>query len=830
MLKFTQNLYRNQLSDRGNFSLAHVTVDTLKQEILRRLISDKGREVKEATSKDIYYVLASIANEEIKQQWFQTRKSYRDGKHKEVYYLSMEFLIGRMLASNLLNCGMLDTAKEALQELGLDPEDVFAEEHDAALGNGGLGRLAACFLDSLASLKFPGHGYGIRYRYGLFEQRIIHGNQVELPDYWLKNPYPWETRNEEEAVVIQFHGDVHMFKKNDGSLEFEYRNTDKVMAVPYDIPIVGYKNDTVNTLRLWSAEVIHQNNGDGLMEENKEYYHDLDHQHSIEQISGFLYPDDSSYEGKELRLKQQYFLVSSSIQNILKHFKRNHHLPLSRLAEKVVIQINDTHPSLAIPELMRILMDDEGFSWDNAWAVTTKVIAYTNHTTLSEALETWTEEMIQNLLPRIYMIIDEINERFCKGIWFDHEELRDSIPDLAIIAHGRVHMARLAIVGSFSVNGVARIHTEILKKKEMKNFYTLYPEKFNNKTNGITHRRWLLQANPKLASLITDIIGPQWVKRPKQLISLLKYSNDNALLEKFDHVKHENKKVLANYIHQHLGITVDERSIFDVQIKRLHEYKRQLLNIFHVIYLYNDLKDNPNQNITPRTFIFGAKAAPSYHLAKEVIKLINTVASIVNYDPDVRDRLKVIFLENYNVSLAEKIIPAADISEQISTASKEASGTGNMKMMMNGALTLGTMDGANIEIHDLVGDQNMFIFGLTADEVLDYYQHGGYHARDLYNTDDRIKRILDQLNQGEFGVHNIEFKDIYYNILYHNDPYFVLKDFEPYLEAHELIERAYRNRNTWLNMSVTNIAYSGKFSSDQTIQEYATEIWKIKKV
>ena len=808
--------------------MTQFTANKLKKTILKKLLTDNGIEVKEATSKDIYYVLASIVNGEVKQQWLQTKKKYKDEKYKEVYYLSMEFLIGRLLESNLLNCGMLDEAKEALGQIGFDYEEVFAEEHDAALGNGGLGRLAACFLDSLASLNYPGHGFGIRYRYGLFEQRIIHGNQVELPDYWLTDPYPWETRKEEEAVVIQFHGDVHMLKRNDGTLEFEYKNTDKVMAVPYDIPVIGYENETVNTLRLWSAESAFHNND--TLEGNKQFYRDLDHQHSIEQISGFLYPDDSSYEGKELRLKQQYFLVSSSIQNILKHFKLKHQMPLSRLAEKVVIQINDTHPSLAIPELMRILMDEENFSWEKAWKVTTNVFAYTNHTTLSEALETWQAEMMQNLLPRIYMIINEINERFCKGIWFDHEELREQIPELAIIADNRVHMARLAIVGSFSVNGVARIHTEILKKKEMKTFYTLFPGKFNNKTNGITHRRWLLKTNPKMADLITDVIGPQWIKRPKQLISLLKYSNDSALLEKFDQVKHDNKKVLANYIHQHLGITVDERSIFDVQIKRLHEYKRQLLNIFHIIYLYNELKENPNQDMTPRTFIFGAKAAPSYHMAKEVIKLINTVASIVNYDPDVKDRLKVIFMENYNVSLAEKIIPAADISEQISTASKEASGTGNMKMMMNGALTLGTMDGANIEIHDLVGDQNMFIFGLNADEVLDYYQNGGYHARGIYNTDDRVRRILDQLNQGEFGLHNIEFKDIYYNILYHNDPYFVLKDFESYLEAHELAERAYRDRLTWLNMSVTNIAYSGKFSSDRTIQEYATDIWKIKQV
>ncbi|MBS4175965.1 glycogen/starch/alpha-glucan phosphorylase [Lederbergia citrea] len=808
--------------------MPQLTVEELKERIVNKLKTDKGIDILDAQNKDIYYVIASIVNEEIMPHWLETQKKYKEKNCKQVYYLSMEFLVGRLLESNLLNCGMLEHSNQALIELGLNTEQIYAVEHDAGLGNGGLGRLAACFLDSLASLHYPGHGFGIRYRYGLFEQRIIHGNQIELPDYWLNDHYAWETRKEEEAICIHFHGDVHMFKKNDGTLEFKYENTDKVMAIPYDIPVVGYKNDVINTLRLWSAEPVFQE-GNHLTEESH-YYHVLDHQHSIEQISGFLYPDDSSHDGKVLRLKQQYFLVSSSIQNIIKNFKQNHQMSLKRLPEKVVIQINDTHPSLAIPELMRILMDQEHFSWDDAWEVTTKVIAYTNHTIMSEALEKWPKGMLKHLLPRIYMIIDEINERFCKGIWFDHQELREKIPEMAIIADDQVHMARLAIVGSFSVNGVARIHTDILKKKEMNLFYSLYPERFNNKTNGITHRRWLLQVNPKLAGLITDIIGPQWIQRPKQLISLLKYTKDSSFLEKFDQVKRKNKQLLADFIHDRTGILVDDQSIFDVQIKRLHEYKRQLLNVFHIIYLYNELKENPSLDMIPRTFIFGAKAAPSYHLAKEVIKLINKVASIVNYDQDIQGKLKVIFLENYNVSLAERIIPAADISEQISTASKEASGTGNMKMMMNGALTVGTLDGANIEIKDLVGDPNIFIFGLTADEVLHYYHHGGYNATDIYNTDDRVRRILDQLNHGEFGSHEIEFKDIYYNILSHNDPYFVLKDFEPYIETHELVEQAYRDKLTWLNMSVTNIAYSGKFSSDRTIQEYVTDIWKIKPV
>ncbi|MFC2947446.1 glycogen/starch/alpha-glucan phosphorylase [Virgibacillus sediminis] len=804
------------------------TADGLKDEITRRLRVDEGLSTHEASPKDIYYALAAIVHGEIMPAWKKTQQKHKEKKAKQVYYLSMEFLIGSLIKSNLLNCGMLGQTTEALKEMGFYPEEVFGQEQDAALGNGGLGRLAACFLDSLSSLDYPGHGSGIRYRYGLFEQRIIHGNQVELPDYWLKDPYPWENRKEEEAILIHFRGDVHMFKKNDGSLEFKYENTDKVMAVPYDIPVVGYQNSTVNTLRLWSAEPYFPLEGDATQDED--FYHDLEHQHSIEQITGFLYPDDSSPEGKELRLKQQYFLVSSSVQNIIRQFKDNYQLPLSRLPEKVVIQINDTHPSLGIPEMMRVLMDGENLGWDAAWKVTTKVFAYTNHTTLSEALETWPVGMMESLLPRIYMIIHEINERFCQDIWFNREEMRDQIPRMAVIADGQVHMARLAIIGSFSVNGVARIHTEILKKQEMRDFYVLSPGKFNNKTNGITHRRWLLQANPRLADLITEVIGPNWIRRPKQLISLMKYTRDRPLLEKFSAAKQANKQALAAFIHQRTGIAVDPNSIFDVQIKRLHEYKRQLLNIFHVIHLYNELKDNPQLDMIPRTFIFGAKAAPSYHLAKEIIKLINTVASIVNYDKDVKDKLKVIFLENYNVSLAEKIIPAADISEQISTASKEASGTGNMKMMMNGALTLGTMDGANIEIHDLVGDENMFIFGLTAEQVMDYYRHGGYSATEIYNTDDRVKRILDQLKLGEFGSQEIEFKDIYYNILSHNDPYFVLKDFEPYMETHEIVERTYRDSFSWLQKSVTNIAYSGKFSSDHTIQQYATGIWNLKQL
>ncbi|TMW71778.1 glycogen/starch/alpha-glucan phosphorylase [Alteribacter natronophilus] len=809
--------------------MAQLTTESWIDSIRQKTEKVGGISLEDASEKDLFYAICGIVSEEMNKNWIETQERCRKTENKQVYYLSMEFLIGRLLESNLLNTGMLDSCNEALRKMGYDPEKVYATEHDAGLGNGGLGRLAACFLESIASLNYAGHGCGIRYRYGLFEQRIIHGHQVELPDYWLKEEYPWETRKADEAVDIHFGGDIHMLKKNDGSLEFKYENTDKVTAVPYDVPIAGYQNGVVNTLRLWSAE---SNSGttDMMTSQSSQYYHHLDHKHSIEQISGFLYPDDSGYEGKLLRLKQQYFLVSSSLKSIIRQYKKNVRRSLIHMPEKIVIQINDTHPSLTVPELMRILMDEERFGWDDAWDITTRVVAYTNHTTLSEALEKWPQDMVKTLLPRLHMIIHEINERFCRDVWENHPELQSKVHELAIIADDQIHMARLAIVGSFSVNGVARLHTEILKKKEMKNFYTLFPDRFNNKTNGITHRRWLLQVNPELSSLITDVIGPQWISRPNQLISLLRYSRDEPFLDRVSDVKLRNKEKMANFIHDKTGITVSEHSIFDVQIKRLHEYKRQLLNIFHIIHLYNELKDNPNLDITPRTFIFGAKAAPSYYFAKEVIKLIVRMASIINNDASINDKLKVIFLENYNVSLAERIIPAADISEQISTASKEASGTGNMKMMMNGALTLGTLDGANIEIRDLVGDPNIFIFGLTADEVLDYYHHGGYVARDIYNNDERVRRILDQLNEGAFGSQEIEFKDIYYHILYHNDPYFVLKDFDAYIETHELVEQAYRDKPAWMNMSVTNIAYSGKFSSDRTIQEYASEIWKLKRM
>ncbi|MGI2294060.1 glycogen/starch/alpha-glucan phosphorylase [Paenibacillus sp. GXUN7292] len=799
------------------------TVDGLLQAIISKTKAQRKKTITDASAQDVYYAISAIVNEEIYENWLQTKNSYQEKKPKQVYYLSMEFLIGGLLESNLLNSGMWDICNESLEKLGFDPMEVYRQEHDPGLGNGGLGRLAACFLDSLASLKYPGHGYGILYRYGMFEQRIINGYQIELPDEWLAKPYPWATRKAEEAVQIEFGGMVHLHRRADGSLECRHDNTDKLLAVPYDIPIVGYQNQIVNTLRLWSAEPVSTKD----RQDTEEHYNQLDHNHAIEQISGILYPDDSSDEGKLLRIKQQYFLVAASLKKIINDYKSDVHPTLTHISEKVVIQINDTHPSMAIPEMMRILMDEEGFGWEQAWTTTTKVFAYTNHTIMSEALEKWPVSMIESLLPRLYMIIHEINERFCQGVWLDHPELRDQIPAMAVIADQQIHMARLAIIGSFSVNGVAKLHTEIIKTQEMKDFNTLYPSRFNNKTNGITHRRWLLMANPQLSNLITETIGPQWIKRPRELTHLLRYTMDRPLLEKLGQIKQDNKQKLAQFIHRSTGILVDDQSIFDVHIKRLHEYKRQLLNIFHVIYLYNELKENRQLEITPRTFIFGAKAAPGYYFAKEVIKLINTVASIVNHDADLKGKLKVVFLENYNVSLAEKIIPAADVSEQISTAGKEASGTGNMKMMMNGALTIGTLDGANIEIENLVNPSNIFIFGLRSEEVYKFYQNSEYSAHEIYQNDERINQILHQLRDGILGQQN--FENIYYHILSTNDPYFILKDFDSYVETQQLIDQAYRRKDKWLSKSLVNIAHSGKFSSDHTIQEYATGIWKIEK-
>ncbi|MDA8234104.1 MAG: glycogen/starch/alpha-glucan phosphorylase, partial [Clostridia bacterium] len=665
------------------------------------------------------------------------------------------------------------------------------------------------------------------YKYGFFEQKIVDGYQVELPDNWLKEGNVWEIRKADQAEEVKFGGYIKV-ENIDGKTIFTHENYDSVMAVPYDTPIIGYGNNTVNTLRLWSAETA-KKDFDFSSFSHGDYLKAVEYKYSVEAISQILYPDDNHYKGRELRLKQQYFFVSAGLQSILRRHKKVYG-SFNNLADKIAIHINDTHPVLAIPELMRILMDEEGLGWDEAWGITTKTISYTNHTILAEALEKWPIDMFRALLPRIYMIVNEINERFCRDLWNKYHGDWDRIKAMAVIADNYVKMAHLAIAGSHSINGVAQIHTEILKTKEMRKFNEFFPLKFNNKTNGVTHRRWLLKANPGLSKLITETIGPSWIKHPNDLIELVRYSSDPSFQDKISQVKLVNKERLAKLIKEKNGVDVDLNSIFDVHVKRLHAYKRQILNVLHIMDLYNRLRENPDLDITPRTFIFGAKAAPSYYQAKTTIKLINTLAAKINNDKTIKDKIKLVFLENYRVSLAEMIFPAADVSEQISTASKEASGTGNMKFMLNGAVTLGTLDGANIEIKDEVGEENIFIFGLTAEDVLHYYDHGGYSSWEMYHNDVRIKTILEQLINGALHPSSEEFKNLYVALLFNNDEYFVLKDFAAYAEAHVELDNAYRNRHKWLSMSINNIAHSGKFSSDRTISEYATGIWKIRPV
>nr|WP_295971277.1 glycogen/starch/alpha-glucan phosphorylase [uncultured Bacillus sp.] len=783
-----------------------------KKHFLQKLEMMCGKSFAESTRDDQFDTLGHMIREYVSKNWIQTNERYRSEDQRQVYYLSIEFLLGRLLLHNLINLGIVQVVEEGLNDLGIDLESIAEIETDAGLGNGGLGRLAACFLDSLASLGLPGHGCGIRYKHGLFEQKIIEGYQVELPELWLRHGQVWEVRKADLAVEVPFWGHVQTGVEN-GRLIFHHMNAETITAVPYDVPMVGYQNDMVNTLRLWNAEPalfpIHKNI--------------LKYKQETESVSEFLYPDDAHDEGKILRLKQQYFLVCSSVTSIVSRYLVKHK-DLRQFHHHVCIHINDTHPVLAIPELMRVLMDENGLGWDEAWEITTQTISYTNHTTLSEALEKWPIRIFQPLLPRIYMIVQEINERFCQKLWNLYPGDWERIERMAIIAHDQVKMAHLALVGSFSVNGVAALHTEILKSREMKDFYDVFPYKFNNKTNGITHRRWLLKSNPELSSLITEVIGHSWIKEPENLNQLLRFQNDAAFLAQLERIKQENKKNLAELIQNKTGIVIDPSSIFDVQVKRLHAYKRQLLNVLHIMHIYNRLKEDPHYLFYPRTFIFGAKASPGYYYAKKIIKLINSLADKVNHDPDVRDKLKVVFLENYRVSLAEKIFPASDISEQISTASKEASGTGNMKFMMNGALTVGTLDGANIEIRDLVGDDNIFIFGLKADEVLNYK---GYHSIEYFHYDKRIRKIVEQLTNGFFPEVDDEFEAIYDSLLIQNDQYFVLRDFDSYVQTQQKVGRFYEERDKWLRMSLTNIAHSGYFSSDRTINEYAREIWKI---
>lgn len=804
-----------------------LSVQVFKEDFLRKLRETRGVEVENASPSDLYFALASLIKRYASENWVKCNKKYQETSEKQVYYFSMEFLMGKLLSRNLMNLGVLDICRQGFFELGINLDEIEEVETDQGLGNGGLGRLAACFMDSLASLEIPGHGCGIRYKYGFFQQKIVDGNQVEVPDYWLKTGYIWEVKKPDKAVEVAFGGRVRE-SFEDGRLKFYHEDYEPILAVPYDIPIIGYKNGTVNTLRLWSAEPI-QREFDYTQFSRGEYVKAVENKYNIEAISQVLYPDDNHEEGKQLRLKQQYFFVSAGLQSIIRHFKKKGK-PLHELDEHIAIHINDTHPTLVIPELMRILVDIEGLSWDLAWETTIRTVSYTNHTILPEALEKWPIDMFRSLLPRIYMIVYEINERFCRELWNRYPGDWDKVSRMAIIADNYVKMAHLAVAGSHSVNGVAKIHSDILKKQVMSDFYNFYPYKFNNKTNGVTHRRWLLKANPKLAALISNTIGNEWVKYPTDLIKLGRYLDNEPFLEKLREVKRWNKERLAKYIFDTYGIEINKDSIFDIHVKRIHAYKRQLLNIMNIMNLYNRLLEDPTLDIIPRTFIFAGKAAPGYRLAKQIIRLINALAAKVNSDERINNKIKVVFIEDYKVSLAEIIIAAADVSEQISTTTKEASGTGNMKFMMNGAITVATLDGANVEIRDAVGDENIVIFGLTEKQVMNYYTNGGYVSKDIYESDQRLKTIIDQLSNGFLTSNPEDFSDIVDSLLVHNDEYFVLKDFDSYVNAQDKIDRLYRDTFEWENMSLFNIARSGVFSSDRTIMEYATDIWGLEGV
>ena len=795
-----------------------------KEEFLEKLTNMHVKTIEETSDGERYHALSSLICDYISKKWIAQRGHGQPDGGKQVYYLSIEFLPGRLLGMNLLNLGIYDFCKEALAELGINLHALEVIEEDPGLGNGGLGRLAACYLDSMAAESLPGHGCCIRYRYGFFEQKIVNGYQVEVPDNWLAAGFPWEFRRSDKTVSVHFGGNVQV--DLNGKLHYVHENYDEVFAVPYDIPILGYRNDTINTLRVWSAEASEENficSTDDMLD----CVISMEYKKTVESLSSVLYPDDSTYEGKVLRLKQHYFLVSASLQSIINDCKHKD-IQMTNLADHVAIHINDTHPALAIPEMMRILIDEEDIGWDEAWQLTVQIFSYTNHTILPEALEKWPVDMIQVFLPRVAIIINEMNERFCHELWDKYPGDWDKIRSMAIIADNQIHMARMAIVGSHSVNGVAQIHTEILKTRLMSDFHQFYPDKFSNKTNGVAHRRWLLKVNPQLGSLLNESIGSSWISHPCDLLKILKYADDRTFQEKLASIKKDNKSQFAQHIRKVQGISIDVDSIFDSHIKRIHGYKRQTMNVFHIMHLYNLLRDNPNLDIVPRTFIFGGKAAPGYHLAKQTIKLINTLATVINADKSIRDKIKVVFVENYNVSMAEIIIPATNVSEQIPTASQEACGTGNMKFMMNGAITIGTRDGANIEIGNVVGDKNIISFGLTTDEVLGLYEHGGYNACDVYNSDPRIKTVLDQLVNGFLPVNTHEFTSLFESFLVHNDQFLVLKDFDSYVEAQTRLDKQYRDQEKWLNMCIHNIAHSGKFSGDRTFTEYAMDIWNMK--
>ena len=772
------------------------------------------RKLEEATPQQIYQAVAYSVKDDIIDNWIETHKAYEKQDKKMVYYMSMEFLMGRALGNNMINLLCYDDVRETLEELGLDLNLIEDQEPDAALGNGGLGRLAACFLDSLATLGYPAYGCGIRYRYGMFKQKIENGYQVEVPDNWLKYGNPFEIKRDEYAVEVKFGGYVDVEMHN-GRQKFVQKGYQSVRAVPYDMPIVGYGNHIVNTLRIWDAEAINNFNLDSF--DKGEYQKAVEQENLARTICEVLYPNDNHMAGKELRLKQQYFFISASVQRAIAKYKETHD-DIRKFHEKVTFQLNDTHPTVAVAELMRILVDEEGLEWDEAWEITRKTCAYTNHTIMAEALEKWPIELFSRLLPRVYQIVEEINRRFVIEIQNKYPGDQEKIRKMAILYDGQVRMAHLAIAGSYSVNGVARLHTDILKKRELKDFYEMMPEKFNNKTNGITQRRFLLHGNPLLASWVTDKIGDDWITDLDHLKHLKVYVDDEKCQQEFMNIKYQNKVRLAKYIKEHNGIDVDPRSIFDCQVKRLHEYKRQLMNILHVMYLYNEIKAHPDMDIVPRTFIFGAKAAAGYYTAKLTIKLINAVADKINNDSSINGKIKVVFIEDYRVSNAELIFAAADVSEQISTASKEASGTGNMKFMLNGALTLGTMDGANVEIVEEVGKENAFIFGLSADQVMEYEKNGNYNPRDVYNNNQDVRQVLTQLVNGFYSPENPELFRALYDALLEKDTYFTLLDFDSYKEAHNRIDAAYRDEEHWARTAMLQTASAGKFSSDRTIE------------
>ena len=812
--------------------MREISKEEFKKSIIENVKNQYRRTIDEATPQQIFQAVSYAIKDMIIDDWIATQKQFDETGAKKVYYLSMEFLMGRALGNNIINLGAKKAVKEALEELGFDLNAIEDQEPDPALGNGGLGRLAACFLDSLATLGYPAYGCGIRYHYGMFKQKIKDGYQVEVPDEWLKNGYPFELRRPEYATEVKFGGYVKT--EWDGERNhFVQEGYQSVLAVPYDMPIVGYGNNVVNTLRIWDAQPIDTFSLSAF--DKGDYQKAVEQENLAKNLVEVLYPNDNHYAGKELRLKQQYFFISASLQVALKKFKETND-DIHKLPEKIVFQMNDTHPTVAVAELMRLLLDQEGLNWDEAWGITTKCCAYTNHTIMAEALEKWPIELFSRLLPRVYQIVEEINRRFLIEVQNKYPNNYEKVKKMAIIFDGQVKMAHLAIVAGYSVNGVAKLHTEILKNQELKDFYEMMPEKFNNKTNGITQRRFLLHGNPLLADWITEQIGDEWITDLPHLVKLKVYVDDPKFQQEFMNIKYQNKLRLAKYIKEHNGIDVDPRSIFDVQVKRLHEYKRQLLNILHVMYLYNQLKDNPNMDMVPRTFIFGAKAAAGYQIAKKTIKLINSVADVINNDKSINGKLKVVFIEDYRVSNAELIFAAADVSEQISTASKEASGTGNMKFMLNGALTLGTMDGANVEIVEEVGKENAFIFGLSADEVINYENNGGYNPEEIFNTDQDIRRVLMQLINGYYSPQDPElFRDIYNSLLNTKnsakaDTYFILKDFRSYAEAQKRVEAAYRDENWWARAAMLNTASAGKFSSDRTIEEYVRDIWHLEKI